>query len=390
MEHKGDKALLKGTNPNGFTSGDWSYTQFVMTGSIAASGSVMSLVDGVGTSVVIPSNYCFRSLFFDCSSLTQAPELPATQLMEYCYDYMFSNCTNLVNAPKLPALTVVTRCYSNMFNGCSSLKNAPELPATGMTYWDSSCYSDMFKKCTSLTVAPALPSLTLGWSCYSGMFSGCTSLVKAPALPSTSLKEYCYQNMFSGCTSLTEAPELPATTLSESCYKGMFSGCTNLKKAPVLPATALGLWCCYNDMFSDCEKLSEVTVSFTDWGKRTSKSGGPYIWDTEDWLSNVAPVGKFICPEELPEEFGPNRIPEGWEIIRLAGVDDITADNSWRVCTSGLTLIVLGAKTTIEVYDITGKLVTKETCCKEETQMIMPHKGVYIVKVGSRSVKVEL
>ena len=34
---------------------------------------------------------------------------------------MFSGCTSLENAPVLPATKLVTSCYSNMFYGCSKL-----------------------------------------------------------------------------------------------------------------------------------------------------------------------------------------------------------------------------------------------------------------------------
>ena len=34
-------------------------------------------------------------MFFGCTSLTKAPELPATTLVERCYEGMFSGCTNL-------------------------------------------------------------------------------------------------------------------------------------------------------------------------------------------------------------------------------------------------------------------------------------------------------
>jgi hypothetical protein len=61
-------------------------------------------------------------MFKNCTSLVNAPELPATTLMQDCYKQMFTNCTSLVNAPELPATTLVTSCYSNMFYGCSSLK----------------------------------------------------------------------------------------------------------------------------------------------------------------------------------------------------------------------------------------------------------------------------
>ena len=43
----------------------------------------------------IMGDYCYKSMFSNCTSLTQAPELPATTLMVSCYDHMFSGCTSL-------------------------------------------------------------------------------------------------------------------------------------------------------------------------------------------------------------------------------------------------------------------------------------------------------
>ena len=117
-------------------------------------------------------------------------------------------------------------CYSNMFQNCTSLTQAPELPATTLA---SHCYNFMFAGCTSLTQAPELPATTLVDYCYNAMFSGCTSLTQAPELPATTLADYCYSGMFEICTSLTQAPELPATTLALGCYYGMFYRCTSLK-----------------------------------------------------------------------------------------------------------------------------------------------------------------
>lgn len=37
----------------------------------------------------------FYSLFDGCTSLTQAPELPATTLVRECYTYMFLECSKL-------------------------------------------------------------------------------------------------------------------------------------------------------------------------------------------------------------------------------------------------------------------------------------------------------
>ena len=60
-------------------------------------------------------------MFYGCTSLTQAPELPATTLARSCYSVMFDGCTSLTQAPKLPATTLADWCYYGMFNGCTKL-----------------------------------------------------------------------------------------------------------------------------------------------------------------------------------------------------------------------------------------------------------------------------
>ena len=278
LAHKGDKALLRGNNPEGFSKDYEIYSSFTMTGKIAASGSVMSLIDGMGKTLVIPSLYCFYKLFSGCTSLTQAPELPATTLAGCCYQYMFKGCTSLTQAPALPAMTLADRCYQYMFEGCTSLTQAPALPATTLSEW-----------------------------CYGYMFKGCTSLTQAPELPATTLVSACYQYMFSGCTSLTQAPKLPAPELlansnaKNSCYLGMFSGCTN---------------------------LSEISVAFVEWRDSTDR------WEdnTYRWVENVAPTGTFYCPKALPLEYGVDRIPEGWTVKYID--DTVAAETNYLTFTA--------------------------------------------------------
>ncbi len=255
------KALLRGHNPQGISSGDISFTRFVMTGRIAASGSVMSLIDGKGETTVIPNDYCFYKLFSKCESLTQAPQLPATTQAKGCYQFMFLGCTNLTQAPELPATTLADYCYKEMFKGCTSLTQAPKLPAT-----------------------------TLAESCYAEMFSGCTELTQTPELPATQLADWCYYMMFSGCTNLTQASELPATHVNDFCYDGMFSA---------------------------CPKISKITVNFTEWGVRMyGAEHVEFILFTTGWLDGVAPQGTFICPKKLPKKFGWYAIPKGWKVVR--------------------------------------------------------------------------
>ena len=225
LAHVGDKVYFRGDNTTVSESASV-YYQFVMSGKIAASGNIMSLLDKTCQSTIISNNHCYFRMFYGCTSLTAAPSLPATTLANNCYHSMFQGCTSLTTAPSLPATTLTSSCYYYMFYGCKSLTAAPSLPATTLT---TGCYFRMFQGCTSLTTAPSLPATTLANNCYYSMFQGCKSLTAAPSLPATTLANYCYRDMFNGCTSLTTAPSLPATTLANHCYRSMFQGCTSLQ-----------------------------------------------------------------------------------------------------------------------------------------------------------------
>ena len=248
---------LRGTGNTVITGFNSDY-RWVLTGSdIKCIGNIENLLDYatvVSGKHPTMANSCYNGMFYNCTSLTQAPELPATTLASNCYEYMFYGCTSLTQAPALPATTLASRCYYGMFSGCSSLTQAPALPATTLAIH---CYSSMFFSCTSLIQAPVLPATTLANNCYYYMFYGCTSLTQAPTLPATTLENYCYNGMFKGCSSLTQAPALPATTMASYCYNGMFYNCTSLTQAPALPATTLASNC-YEYMFYGCTSLTQA------------------------------------------------------------------------------------------------------------------------------------
>ena len=223
---------------------------------VTCSGDIRTLID-YENHFIATNNARFKYLFKNCTQLTSAPKLPATDLADNCYFRMFGGCTSLATAPELPATDLADGCYANMFEGCKSLTKAPELPATKLA---SGCYYFMFSDCSALTTAPEeLPAKELANSCYYGMFCGCTSLTSAPQLPATELANRCYERMFYDCTLLASPPELPATTLAPDCYKNMFNGCTSLTKAPELPAQTLESNC-YDHIFERCTKISEIKM----------------------------------------------------------------------------------------------------------------------------------
>ena len=165
---------MKGNNSNGFSTDEENFNYFQMTGKIGASGNIMSLLydNDFEGKLTIPRGCCYQYMFYGCTSLTTAPELPAT--------------------------TLVDGCYSGMFNGCTSLTTAPELPATTLA---DSCYNGMFADCTSLTTAPELPATTLADGCYWSMFNGCTSLNYIKMLAININYANCLYNWLTGVAS---------------------------------------------------------------------------------------------------------------------------------------------------------------------------------------------
>lgn len=279
----GDYVFFQGVHneQQSYSSSAGRYSQFVMTGKIAASGNCNWLLDPAFANDGRMKGHCFYCLFKDCTSLTSAPELPSTEIVQanscyesmfegcsslvsapdlpatslqysyYCYQRMFMYCTSLTTAPELPATTLEASCYQNMFNGCTSLTEAPELPAIVLTAY---CYAYMFKGCTNLATAPELPALSAAGNCYNSMFESCTSLVTPPTLPAFALDTESYYRMFYGCTSLATAPALPAQTLTMRCYYSMFEKCTSLTTASTISATTMAPSCCER-MFYDCTSL---------------------------------------------------------------------------------------------------------------------------------------
>ena len=156
ISSSGSKLYLRGTGNTKIT-GDSDNYRFVFTGTsnlkIACKGNIENLLDYETVSAgghPTMAGYCYGHMFQSCTSLTTAPELPATTLVTGCYDSMFSNCTALTQTPSLPATTLAVACYANMFYSCTSLTTAPELPATTL---DSVCYYAMFYDCTKIKLS---------------------------------------------------------------------------------------------------------------------------------------------------------------------------------------------------------------------------------------------
>ena len=148
---------LRGTGNTVITGNSPNY-RWILTGNdIACIGNIENLLDYATVTAgnhPTMADYCYTYMFPGCTSLTQAPALPATTLASYCYNYMFQDCTSLTQAPALPATTLADRCYGSMFYGCTSLKLSStqtgeytqeyRIPASGTGTTATSALASMF------------------------------------------------------------------------------------------------------------------------------------------------------------------------------------------------------------------------------------------------------
>ena len=152
----GNKILWKQTGLTPYSNSG--VGTFSATGNFAAYGNIMSLYYGdnfIGQTDLTGKDYAFYNLFNGNVKLVNAENLvlPATTLANYCYGSMFRDCTSLTTAPKLPATTLANNCYKSMFFDCTSLTTVHGLPATTLA---NNCYESMFSGCTSLNYIKCL------------------------------------------------------------------------------------------------------------------------------------------------------------------------------------------------------------------------------------------
>lgn len=304
------------------------------------------LVDA--SNLIIPSgtfgDHVLERLFYRCENLTAGPALPAITLSGQTYRNMFAECHNLLSVGAISAEIVAYASMQYMFYNCTSLIEIPQFRPRSVDQYGC---KQMFDKCSNLT------SLNLQWDQLSSVqyhsfdttFSNCTSLVSVSGSIGTSdmtfngsenflgLFRYdsalvdathltmnplditgggtAYGRLFRQCTSLTGAPNLPATGFfCQLAYNTMFYGCTSLKDAPYLPAQTPFLNC-YNSMFNGCSSLTSINVALTSWVDSNGNAFG------SNWVNGVAAEGTFTKPSTLSEEYGANRIPNGWTVVDI-------------------------------------------------------------------------
>ena len=256
-------------------------------------------------------------MFKSCTSLTEAPELPATTLADWCYSNMFKSCKNL-GYIKMLATTFAPNCLDGWVSGVASTgtfikhpdmdslptgesgipsgwtvenynlgNNEPKnyftieslVDNNGISFsndidysydginWNSLDANETiyinanekvkFKKILPLSTSESVGCFVIGSEC--NVKGNIMSLIHGDNFENKydlTERDGCFESLFSSCP-IVDASELilPATTLSDSCYSYMFYGCTSLTSAPALPATTLTDYC-YDNMFESCTSLT--------------------------------------------------------------------------------------------------------------------------------------
>ena len=122
----GDTLKIRATDKNNKLALNETYgLRFIMTGRIAASGSIMSLLcsDAVSSFWNSVNSGAFAYLFKNCSALVAAPELPSETVYESVYRGMFTNCVNLSAGPvlRVNSSTYAIHAFAHMFENCCNL-----------------------------------------------------------------------------------------------------------------------------------------------------------------------------------------------------------------------------------------------------------------------------
>ena len=233
-------------------------------------------------------------MFEGCTSLTTAPELPATTLVGYCYGYIFNGCTNIKritlgyagNFEDAPSKAFenwvegVAESGIFYYNGDDTTTGASAIPTgwkvTPLTLFftaeesNSTLRLDKVGSPNAISLETSKDGNT--WTDYSWIDSTGDTLTLAnvgdkvfmraktenQTIGSSNTDYYKFvmtgkiaargniQKLLKADGSRTDAPYC--------CYYNMFNGCSSLTTSPELPATTLSNSCYYN-MFYGCTSL---------------------------------------------------------------------------------------------------------------------------------------
>lgn len=154
----------KSTTDTVTSTGDSDYNCFVVNGKATLSGLVSSMVNKDPFNAKLPegSNYALNRLFENQHGIVGSLKnfkLPFKKLEENCYKCMFRNSGGITEAPELPATELASECYHGMFELCTGITTpCSKLEATDVPY---RAYYHMFAQCYNLASAPTISAVDI-------------------------------------------------------------------------------------------------------------------------------------------------------------------------------------------------------------------------------------
>ena len=151
------------------------------------------------------------------------------------------------------------------------------------------------------------------WGFYR-LFYDNKALTTLPEFTAATLGAAAYYSVCEYCNGLDNVSLiLPAKHIANAGYALAFRYAVGLKEVEI-PASQMDVG--YSNLyhaFADVSTLNKITVHFTEWKK--DWQGNDSFWT--NWVANVSSTGTFYKPSALPEEYGVNRIPEGWTVVNI-------------------------------------------------------------------------
>ena len=304
--------------------------------------------------IVIPTGVdtIMDKTFYACNAL-DCITLPEN--LKVIKNSAFENCVNLKSI-EIPESVTIIGNYA--FKGCSRLQN--------ITIPESVSYIGV----AAFDGCPGLIDITIpnGVTTINGnMFNGCSEL-KNVSLPNTVTN--IDNNAFNGCTSLTSIT-IPAGVETIGDYA--FSGCGELASIYLLSETP-----------SVCCNLGKK--SSADGGNYEYASFGSSAFDSIHYENTI-----LYVPQGSLAKY---QAAEGWKNFKNIVEYDVTAIEdvdggalAFEITSGGIRMTAADGKP-VAVYSTSGALIEKIDSYAGED--ITLDRGVYIISIGGKVVKVKL
>ena len=321
--------------------------------------------------------------FYNCTSLTEInvssdnPHLCSENGVVYSKDKSTLCCYPHGRKGSFYIPNTVTTIDNNAFYRCGSLTSVT-IPNSVTTIGKLT-----FSYCSALTSVTIPNSVT---SIENGAFSGCSALTSVTIPNSVTTIGY---SAFSDCSALTEATIPNSVT---SIGNGAFSGCTSMTTMTVdmtnistsfAPKLKTLILTESVESIGDCRFDIEDAIYCMSKNPPTCN----YKWDNMSFLQTSIDNTMLYVPAGRGFKYV---AAEGWREFRNveemdSGVEDVVGEETViRVVDGSIVIDGVTVDVPVEVYDMTGKAVYNGSAAKIPS---MP-RGIYIVRIGGKSVKV--